>query len=274
MAKRKWPRVAVATLILLLAGSLVFAVFNQRRLRGAIPGEQPILGLGVTTKGYIVGTGKGAFRSDDGETWEQVDELERLRTLVTSVTGTAFVSSDRLLLKTTDLKDFGNAFGGLLAAVAIGADAEGNLYVAETAKRMNVVTDEGGLDSITTRNGPDEVVAFAGSPGEPATLLAGGLRSGLWRSTDGGLKWRHILLTPTRAIVIDPTNNRRILIGTAGGILVSADQGSKWRQTEMRTSIEALAAFDGKFYAVTQDRLLFSSPDGVKGWERVIPQPD
>ncbi|HLF70449.1 MAG TPA: hypothetical protein VI541_05775 [Actinomycetota bacterium] len=258
----------MALILASFAAALGWVLLDSRRVVGSVPGDAPILGLAAVKSGFAVATEKGVYFSSDGETWSKVAKFGSKPSLATSGADDAFIWSDRILAKTSDLATFDVGAGSLLPAVAISVDSAGNIYVAEDPRHYALVGPDGGLQRITAGPGPQDVIAIAGIPGEPVTLLVGGLNSGLWRSTDGGLHWRQILLTPTRALLIDPSNAKKVLLGTAGGVLYSRDGGLRWFFSDLRSSVEALSASGGRFYALTQDRLLYSSEDGIQGWAR------
>lgn len=255
--------------MIIALGAFVAAFFSLRKLEGAIPGEAAILNLGVIEEGYLVGTSDGLYRSSDAKTWTLVKAYSKGRVLVASNADKAFIHHDRLLFETEDLRSFDPHFGAVQPAVAMAVDKEDNVYLAEKATRFALITSDRSLQTVQAIRGPKEVLAIEGIPGDPVVVLAGGLTSGFWRSLGGDSPWTHILRTPTRAILADPNVVDRIFIGTAGGVLYSKDEGFKWAFTEMRLPVEALAEFGGRYYAVTEDRLVYVSKDGLKDWRRV-----
>lgn len=265
--RKRGRRVLAALLGLVVAGAIIGAFLNERYIEGSVPGESPILGLAVTAKGFLVGTGEGLYSSEDAMTWERPKPAKG-RALVTNAGSSALALVELVLLKTDDLSTFEPAIGNVQDGVAIAADDQDNIYVAEDAKTIVLYLSSGGIRRATVQKGPKEIVAFDAVSGDPVTLFAGGLTSGFWRSTTGGSTWRHILKTPVRAIVVDPENPKRVFIGTAGGVLYSTDGGLRWQFTEMRSSVEAITAARGKVWVVTQDRLIFSSDDGVSNYQR------
>jgi hypothetical protein len=68
--------------------------------------------------------------------------------------------------------------------------------------------------------------------------------------------------TPTKALIVDSSG--RFLVGTPGGLLWGNDDGFGF--TELRVAVEGIAEADGVFYAVTSDRVVFVSEDGVDDW--------
>ena len=90
---------------------------------------------------------------------------------------------------------------------------------------------QGSFEGLRAR----QVVALAFDPTNPATVYAGSLNpnnpndGALFRSTDGANQWEAILFgTPILTIAIDPSNSRRIYIGTSRGIFRSDDDGQNF----------------------------------------------
>jgi hypothetical protein len=113
------------------------------------------------------------------------------------------------------------------------------------------------------------VLAFAVGAADRPLMLAGGLSSGLWRSEDGGSHWERILGTPVRAALVDRREAGRLMIGTAGGVLTSTPT-RPWEFTDLRVAVEALTQTGDGYFAVTADRLLYQSGDGLK-WVTMAP---
>ena len=264
--KRRWPVVLFVALVLVFAGALIVALISARSISGAVPGKEPVLSLGVTDKGYAVGTTRGMWISNDASHWHKYKRFQDHRVLIASVTGTVFISSEGVAEKSSDLGSFEPATGAVMNAAAIATDSFGDLFLAD-GSHVALSTVDSGLQSIPIVRGPKEVIALAASPGETVTVYAGGLTSGMWRSIDGALHWRQILRTPTRALMVDPVDARRVFLGTSGGLLISTNNGVRWRFTDMRLKVEAIAAKRGEYYVLTDDRLIYRSKDGVSDWK-------
>ena len=72
------------------------------------------------------------------------------------------------------------------------------------------------------------VYSLAVDPTNPAMVLAAS-SAGLWRTTNGGSSWTLALQTPTRAVVLHPTDPSIVYAGTLGqGVQVSRDGGAHW----------------------------------------------
>ena len=88
--------------------------------------------------------------------------------------------------------------------------------------------------NVWTTNGPAgaDIRALAIDPANPATLYAGALDGGVFKSTDSGGTWAAAntgLTTPyVNALAIDPSTPATLYAGTSGGIFKSADSGGTW----------------------------------------------
>ncbi len=243
------------------------AVVNGRRIQGSVPGKSPILGLAATEEGFAVGTSKGVLTSSDGLTWAPVEEFSS-SSLVAGAGAQVVVLSGGALYRSSDLGEFSLVQEGLGRATALTATPDGKVYVARGAEIL-VLDPGGGSSPIEVTEGPPEMLAFAVGEGDRPLMLAGGLSSGLWRSEDGGSRWDRILGTPVRAALVDRRESGRLMIGTAGGVLTSTPT-RPWGFTDLRVAVEALTQTDDGYFAVTADRLLYRSADGLK-WEVSVP---
>lgn len=244
------------------------AVVNGRRIQGSVPGDAPILGLAASEEGFVIGTSKGVLTSSDGQTWSPVEEFSG-SSLVAGAGAEVVVLSGGALYRSSDLSAFSPVQEGLGRATALTATPDGNVYVARGAEEILVLDPGGGSSPIEVSEGPPEMLAFAVGEGDRPLMLAGGLSSGLWRSEDGGSRWDRILGTPVRAALVDRRESGRLMIGTAGGVLTSTPT-RPWGFTDLRVAVEALTQTGEGYFAVTADRLLYGSADGLK-WEILVP---
>ena len=264
--RRRWPIGLAAALALLIAGSLVAALFSLRSLEGAIPGKAAILGFATDGRAFVIGTANRAYTSLDGRTWSAVQGLEG-PTLVAGGESGAVLLNGGKLYRSEDLRTLNPLPGEAGEAAALAVASTGEIYLATGAGRFFRAAATGRPQEIEGDRGPDEVLALAAGEGSPAPLLAGGLTSGLWRSDDGGARWSRILGTPTRAAMLDRQVAGRGFIATAGGVLVSTD-GRQWEFTDLRDAVEALAQTQDSYFAITAARLVFQSPDGLE-WRQL-----
>ena len=258
-----------AGLLVVFAGALVFAVLAARGNRDAVPGSDTIASLGVIPAGYLVGTTGGLTVSPDGRTWS-VAHLPRAVVAVASSDTTAYVLAGGVLRSTTDLHGYATLASGVPGTVIAAAPGGGVEILA--GRRLISVGPSGGVAVVTAGASlPSGLTALAVQPDNAQVVLAGGPIAGLWKSTDGGRHWFQLVKTPTQSVLFDPGDPQRILLGTVAGVLVSARGGFHLRFTSLRLDIHGLGAQGGKFYAVSADRRLFVSPDGLTGWNAVVP---
>ncbi len=270
--RRRWPLGLAALLGFLLLGSIVAAVVNGRRLQGSVPGKAPILGLAVSPNGFLIGTSDGVLSSSDGSSWKRVPGFEG-ESLVAGSGSTIAVVSGGALSVTSDLAVFRPVSGDLDRPTALTVTSQGQIWVADESGVHFTGEGPGLPNPVPLEGGPGEVLSLgvqSGDADDRPTILAGGLSSGLWRSDDGGMKWQRILGTPTRAILVDPAEAERYFIGTAGGVLAASRTTPEF--TDLRLAVEALAESEGTFYAITAERLVYESKDGLKWTARPVPR--
>ena len=106
---------------------------------------------------------------------------------------------------------------------------------------------QGSFEGLQAR----QVVALAFDPSNPATVYAGSLNpsnpndGALFRSTDGSNQWEAILFgTPIFTIATDPSNSKRIYVGTNRGVFRSEDSGENFLAANniKDTSIDSLSS--------------------------------
>lgn len=276
--KRRWPLVLLALLFLLLSGAVVFTVISARALRGSVPGRSPLLSMAATRGGFLVGVENALYTSRDGVNWARPPRFTNRRNLPAGAPGGPVVASGSELFRFSDsLSAQSQPLLRLKGQVtALSGDPGGRIYVVQDASRIAVVENEGGVSrSFTPRRGPREILAIdmiAGPPdaGQSEFLFAGGLTSGVWRSSEPERSWLQVLKTPVRAILVDDEDSKRVFLGTAGGVLVSTNSGLSWSFTGLRVPVEALAQAHGRYYALLRERLVYQSPNGQSGWEPVV----
>jgi hypothetical protein len=258
--------------LVMFAGALLLAILAARGNRDAVPGTDTIASLGVIPAGYLVGTTGGLAVSPDARAWS-VAHLPSEVVPVASQGAIAYVLAGGVLRSTSNLKTFNTLASGVTGTV-IAAGPGGSVDIVD-GRRIIQVAGGGGANPAGPRpvqihqggpSMPKGIVGVSVDPAHANTILAGGPTSGLWETEDGGATWYRLLGTPTQAVAFDPANPQRILLGTVAGVLISGDGGLSWRFTQLRLDVHGLAAEGGRFYAVSGDRRLFVSPNGVSGW--------
>lgn len=253
--------------IALVAGfavALVAAIITSQGSTRSVPGTDTIASLGVMPAGYLVGTTGGLAVSPDAKTWS-VARLPSELVAVASNATTGFVLDGGVLRSTADLRAYTTMTAGVAGTVMAATPSGGVVIVSGHHIRQ---VDQAGTVTVTTGGStmPQGLLGLAVDPQDASTMLAGGPIAGLWETRDGGATWFQVLRTPTQAVLFDPANPQRILIGTDAAALISTDGGRQWQFTGLRDDIHGLAAEGGKIYAVDAGRELFVSTNGMAGW--------
>jgi photosystem II stability/assembly factor-like uncharacterized protein len=140
--------------------------------------------------------------------------------------------------------------------------------------------------------------AVAGVPGEPLVYYAGAASGGIWKTTDGGLRWDPIFddqpVSSIGALAVAPSDPNVVWAGTGEpfirshisvgeGIFKSTDAGKTWARVGLektgriaRVLIDpananvVLACALGHAYGPQPERGVFRTTDGGRNWERVL----
>ena len=243
----QWVGVGVSVLFL---GALILALLSTRRIQGSIPGSDSILSLAAIRQGFLVGTAGGLLESPDGRTWLAATNIPREPVSVASDGTTSYVLAGGILKSTRDLRTFGTVATGVTGSL-IAPGPGGTIYVA-AGRTITRVAGSG--TALAPLAGPPlaDLLAMAVARDRPGSVLIGAV-GGLWRTDDAGSTWQ------------------RILLGSPGGVLLSVNGGLQWHQTAMRKDVHGLSAENGKFFAVTTERVVYGSNDGVTGWTALTP---
>lgn len=141
------------------------------------------------------------------------------------------------------------------------------------------------------------VSRVAGVAGDPLTFYAATSQSGVWKSVDGGHKWKPIFdgqpLLSTGAIAVAPSDPNVIYVGTGeanirgnvqpgDGIYKSADAGKTWSRVldqegqigkivvHPRNPDIAFAALLGHAFGPNPQRGVYRTLDGGRNWTQVL----
>lgn len=140
--------------------------------------------------------------------------------------------------------------------------------------------------------------AVAGIPGDPTTLWVGAASGGVWKSTDGGVRFTPVFddqdVTSIGAIAIDPRSPDVVWVGTGEGnprnsasvgrgVYKTRDGGRTWSKLGLgrterihrillhptQPDIAWVAAF-GTSWGENDERGVFRTRDGGASWEKVL----
>ena len=137
----------------------------------------------------------------------------------------------------------------------------------------------------------------AGVPGNPLVYYAGIASGGVWKSSDGGYRWKPVFdgqpASSIGSLAVAPSNPNVIYVGTGeanirgnvapgNGIYKSIDAGKTWnhvwkQEGQIGTVVVhpsnpdvAFAAVLGHAFGPNPERGVYRTLDGGKSWERVL----
>ncbi|HEV2387888.1 MAG TPA: hypothetical protein VGS20_11600 [Candidatus Acidoferrales bacterium] len=146
------------------------------------------------------------------------------------------------------------------------------------------------------RGGRSEAVA--GIPGNPNVYYFGAVAGGVWKTTDGGIRWRPIFdnepVQSIGAIAVDPSNPQILYVGTGesalrddidfgDGVYKSPDGGRTWTNiglgdtrhiakilVDPRRPDTVFVAALGHAFGPNAERGVFRSDNGGRSWRKVL----
>src|SRR5438128_1228737 len=151
-------------------------------------------------------------------------------------------------------------------------------------------------------SGRISAIAGAREPSGKITLFVGAASGGVWKSDDGGTRYRPVFdeqpVQSIGAIALDPKNAKNVWVGTGeswtrnsvsigDGIYKSTDGGETWthaglEKSERIAKIAAspkendtvFAAVPGALWSDSADRGLYKTSDGGKTWTQILKGPN
>jgi photosystem II stability/assembly factor-like uncharacterized protein len=141
------------------------------------------------------------------------------------------------------------------------------------------------------------VCRVAGVPGDPLVYYAATANSGVWKSSDGGLRWSPVFddqpCASIGSIAVAASDPNVVYVGAGEanirgnvaeglGIFKSTDAGKSWKHVwkqrgQIGTMIVhptnpdiAFAAVLGRAFGPNEDRGVYRTTDGGKNWKRVL----
>src|SRR5712692_9080545 len=148
------------------------------------------------------------------------------------------------------------------------------------------------------------ISAIAGThePSGKITLFVGAASGGVWKSDDGGTRYRPVFdeqpVQSIGAIALDPKNAKNVWVGTGeswtrnsssigDGIYKSTDGGETWTHAGLekseriakiavspKDSDTVFAAVPGALWSDSTDRGLYKTSDGGKTWTQILNGPN
>ena len=141
------------------------------------------------------------------------------------------------------------------------------------------------------------VSRVAGVPGDPLTYYAATASGGVWKSTDGGIRWKPVFddqeASSTGSVAVAPSDPNVVYVGSGeanirgnvaqgDGIYKSTDAGRTWQHVwkqagqigtvvvHPRNPDVAYAAVLGKPFGPNPERGVYRTRDGGKTWTNVL----
>ena len=141
------------------------------------------------------------------------------------------------------------------------------------------------------------ITAIDAVPGDRLTIYAGSAGGGVWKSSDGGLRFKPIFDRHTMsigAVTVDPSNPKVVWVGTGeswvrnsvsvgDGIYRSSDAGDSWTRMGLENSERiarivvhpkdgstVYACVAGHLFDDHDDRGVYRTKDAGKTWEKVL----
>src|SRR6266576_2575428 len=178
--------------------------------------------------------------------------------------------------------------------------AAGAVFGADQAPFNSATISGLGVRNIGSAAMSGRISAIAGTkvPSGKITLFVGAASGGVWKSDDGGTRYRPVFdeqpVQSIGAIALDPQNPKNVWVGTGeswtrnsvsigDGIYKSTDGGETWTHAGLekservakiavspKNSDTVFAAVPGALWSDSPDRGLYKTSDGGKTWKLVL----
>src|SRR5438105_396236 len=192
---------------------------------------------------------------------------------------------------------FLSSFFALLLCTSILVRGEETHYSSATISGL-------GARNIGSAAMSGRVSAIAGvrEPSGKLTLFIGAASGGVWKSEDGGTRYKPVFdeqpVQSIGAITLDPKNSKNVWVGTGeawtrnsvsigDGIYKSTDGGETWNKAGLpnseriaqiivspKNSDTVYAAVPGALWSDSPDRGLYKTTDGGKSWNLILKAPN
>src|SRR5206468_4303754 len=173
------------------------------------------------------------------------------------------------------------------------------VYAQETPFSSATISGLGARNiGSAAMSGRISAIAGTKEPSGKITLFVGAASGGVWKSDDGGTRYRPVFdeqsVQSIGAITIDPNNNKNVWVGTGeswtrnsvsigDGIYKSTDGGETWNHVGLERSERiaritvtpgksdaVFAAVPGALWSDSSDRGLYKTSDSGKTWKQVL----
>ena len=188
-----------------------------------------------------------------------------------------------------------------VAALSVAHPALGQRRRAEPAQAAPRLIEPESYARLRFRHiGPqgNRFASVAGVPGDPNVYYAGAASGGVWKTTDGGLRWQPVFddqpVSSIGALAVAPSDPNVVWAGTGEphirshisvgwGVYKSTDAGKTWKLMGLESTgrvsrvvihpsnpdIVYVAAL-GHAYGPQKERGIYRTQDGGKTWEQIL----
>jgi photosystem II stability/assembly factor-like uncharacterized protein len=186
----------------------------------------------------------------------------------------------------------------------IALSAAGVVSAADQAPFNSATISGLGVRNIGSAAMSGRISAIAGmkEPSGKITLFVGAASGGVWKSDDGGTRYRPVFdeqpVQSIGAIALDPQNPKNVWVGTGeswtrnsvsigDGIYKSTDGGETWTHAGLpnseriakiivspKSSDTVYVCVAGSLWSDSPDRGLYKTTDGGKTWKQVLKGPN
>ncbi len=172
-------------------------------------------------------------------------------------------------------------------------------HAAETPYSSATISGLGARNIGSARmSGRISAIAGTREPSGKITLFVGAASGGVWKSDDGGTRYRPVFdeqpAQSIGAIALDPKNSKNVWVGTGeswtrnsvsigDGIYKSTDGGETWTHAGLekseriakiavssKDSNTVFACVPGALWSDSPDRGLYKTTDGGKTWKQIL----